>query len=104
MEPQAIETFEVQIAGLPLRLRSSHDLETVQELIALVDDKVQTALNGNPNISFQKALLLATLHIAEDLLFLKRAAVDQLDTLEQRAKDILSALESTPANRVRLDN
>ena len=97
------ETYDVQVAGLPLRLRSSHDERTVQELIDLVDGKVKEALTTNSQISFQKALLLASLNVAEDLIFLKRAIRDRLDTLENKSKSILSELDSTPLGRLTVD-
>ena len=98
------QTYEVQIAGLGLKLRSAHDAETVNELIELVNDRVQKALDLNPNISFQKALLLASLHIAEDLVFLKRTTHAELDNLETKAKRILTELESSPIARLRADS
>lgn len=97
------DTYEVQVAGLPLRLRSSHDVQTVQELISLVDDRVKQALSANSSVSFQKALLLASLHIAEDLVFLKRAARSRLEQIEGKAKNILSELDSSPLARINLD-
>lgn len=97
------ETYEVQVAGVPLRLKSSHDIETVQELIDLVDAKVKEALSSNPNISFQKALMLASLHVAEDFVFLKRAVRSRLDTLETKTKSILSELDSAPLARLKID-
>jgi cell division protein ZapA len=97
------ETYEVQVAGVPLRLKSSHDTETVQELIDLVDAKVKEALSSNPNISFQKALMLASLHVAEDFIFLKRAVRSRLDTLETKTKSILSELDSAPVARLKID-
>lgn len=97
------ETYDVQVAGLPLRLKSSHDSETVQELIDFVDAKVKEAMAANPNISFQKALLLATLHVTEDLVFLKRALSSRLDNLESKAKSILSELDSSPLSRLTID-
>lgn len=97
------ETYDVQVAGLPLRLKSSHDSQTVQELIDFVDAKVKEAMAANPNISFQKALLLATLHVTEDLVFLKRALRGRLDTLETKAKSILSELDSSPLSRLTID-
>ena len=97
------ETYDVQVAGLPLRLKSSHDEQTVQELIDLVDARVKEAMAANPNISFQKALLLASLHIAEDLVFLKRAINSRLNTLEIKAKGILSELDSSPLARLTVD-
>lgn len=97
------ETYEVQVAGVPLRLKSSHEIETVQELIDLVDAKVKEALSSNPNISFQKALMLASLHVAEDFIFLKRAVRSRLDTLENKTKSILSELDSAPLARLKID-
>lgn len=97
------ETYEVQVAGMPLRLKSSHDQETVQELIDLVDGKIKEAMASNSSISFQKALLLASLHVAEDLVFLKRALKVRLDSLESKAKGILSELDSSPVSRLTAD-
>ena len=96
-------TYEVELAGMPLKLRSSHDSEFVDELIRLVDEKIHDALKSNQNVPFQKALLLASLHIAEDLLFLKKAARGELDRLEAKTQDILADLESSPIARIRLD-
>lgn len=106
MNPEKVaknETYEVQVAGLPLRLKSSHDMQTVQELIDLVDGKVKEAMSSNANISFQKALLLASLHVAEDLVFLKRAIRGRLDLLEGKAKSALSELDSTPLAKLTID-
>lgn len=97
------ETYEVHVAGLPLRLKSSHDEQTVQELIDLVDAKVKEAMSSNASITFQKALLLASLHVAEDLVFLKRAVRTRLDTLETKAKGVLSELDSSPLSRLTID-
>jgi cell division protein ZapA len=97
------ETYEVQVAGMPLRLKSSHDQETVQELIDLVDGKIKEAMSSNSSISFQKALLLASLNMAEDLVFLKRALRGRLDSLETKAKGILSELDSSPVSRLTVD-
>ena len=96
----ASDTYEVQVAGMPLRLKSSHDLATVQELIDLVDGKIKEAMSSNSSISFQKALLLASLHVAEDLVFLKRAVRNRLDSLEAKTKGILSELDSSPLTRL----
>ena len=97
------ETYEVQVAGMPLRLKSSHDQQTVQELIDLVDGKVKAAMSSNSSISFQKALLLASLHVAEEFVFLKRAVRTRLDTLETKAKSVLTELDSSPLSRLNVD-
>ena len=107
MEPEKTttmsETYEVHVAGMPLRLKSSHDEKTVQELIDLVDAKIKEALSSNSSISFQKALLLASLHVAEDLVFLKRAVRSRLDSLETKTKGILNELDSSPLARLTID-
>lgn len=95
--------YEIEIAGLPLKLRSSHDEKTVKELSRMVDSKVNEALNMGQNVSFQNALLLSALHIAEELVLLKRAAASELGQIEKQAQSILSGLESSPISRMRLD-
>jgi cell division protein ZapA len=88
------QIYEVQIAGLPLKLRSTHDEKTVQQLIALVDKKVREAMALNKgNMSFQSSLLLAALHIAEDLLNYRNATDLELQKLESRALQILTEIE-----------
>lgn len=98
------QTYEVQLAGMPLKLKSSHGSSTVNELVHLVNEKIQDALKTNPNIPFQKALLLASLHIAEDLVFLRKTAVAELDQLEAKAQEIISDFESSPISRIRLES
>ena len=97
------ETYEVHVAGMPLRLKSSHDEKTVQELIDLVDAKIKGAMASNSSISFQKALLLASLNMAEDLVFLKRAVRSRLDSLETKTKTILTELDSSPLAKLTID-
>ena len=102
--PQEKSLYDVKVAGLSLKLRSSHDEETVRELAALVDEKIKEAQDLGQNISFQNALLLASLHIAEDLTLLRRLTARKLESLETTAQDLLSNLESSPMSRIRLDN
>ena len=96
-------TIEVQVAGMPLKLRSSHDDQTVRELVSLVDSKVKQALEQNSNISYQKALILASLHIAEDIVFLRRAATQRLEQLETKTKSLLSELDHSPLTRLEVE-
>jgi cell division protein ZapA len=102
--PAAKTMFEVEIAGLPLKVRSSHDEATVRTLIQTVDGKVKEVMEANPNISYQKAIVLVSLHFAEEGLLLKKIIYNELTALETKAKDLLSNLESSPVSRWRLDN
>ena len=59
--------YELSIAGLPFKLKSSHDEQTVQQLVEFVDQKVKEALQATKSGSFQSAAILAALNIAEEL-------------------------------------
>jgi cell division protein ZapA len=98
------QVYEVTIAGFPLKLRSSHDEETVQELVKIVDLKVNEVVDSNASVAFQKALLLSALHLAEELVLLKRSTLGELNHLENQAQKLLSDLEASPFARIRLDN
>jgi cell division protein ZapA len=88
-------TFDVVIAGVPMRLKSSNDVETVNELVALVDRKVREALPLTKTGSIQNASILAALNLAEEYLLLKRKAKIELERLETRAMKVISELENS---------
>ena len=93
-EPRS-KLFEVEIAGVPLRLKSSHDEETVTELVAFVDRKIREALPLTKTGSIQNASILASLHLAEEYLLLRRKAKVELDKLEAKTIKVISELESS---------
>ncbi len=86
-------TFEFEIAGLPYKLKSSHDEQTVQELVDFVDQKVSQALSVTKSGSFQSAAVLAALNIAEELILLKRKAHHELDLIEAKALKLAESIE-----------
>lgn len=98
--------FEVTIAGIPLKLKSGHDPETVKKLVSFVDKKIQQALPATKSGSVQNAALLAALNLAEELFELKAQALGHLDKVEKKAQKVLSELEASrsTAPRVGLDN
>lgn len=87
--------FEVEIAGVPLRLKSSHDVQTVNELVALVDRRIKEALPLTKTGSIQNASILASLHLAEEYLNLRNQAKAELDRLETKTLKVISELESS---------
>lgn len=87
--------YEVVIAGVPLRLKSSHDEKTVNELVAFVDGKIRDALPLTKTGSIQNASILASLHLAEEYLMLKRKAQEELAGLEAKALKVISELENS---------
>jgi cell division protein ZapA len=96
--------YEVQVGGLTLKLKSSHDKQTVEKLISLVDDKITEAQSLSPNMSFQNALLLSALHIAEDVVILKQNAQKSIQSIENQTLKILTALESSSETQMGLDH
>jgi cell division protein ZapA len=89
------QLFEVEIAGVPLRLKSTHDVQTVNELVALVDRKVKEALPLTKTGSIQNASILASLHLAEENLTLRLKAQAEFERLESKALKVISELESS---------
>ncbi|MEQ1877123.1 MAG: cell division protein ZapA [Bdellovibrionia bacterium] len=87
--------YEVQLAGLSLKLKTSHDAETVNNLVSFVNQKVNEALKLTKSGSIQNAALLASLNIAEELIILKQKALSELDRIEAKAQRVLTDLESS---------
>ncbi len=87
--------YELSIAGLPFKLKSSHDEQTVQQLVEFVDQKVKEALQATKSGSFQSAAILAALNIAEELILLKKRAIKELDRLEDKAQKLSQNLENS---------
>ena len=96
--PRATSTeksvFEVTVAGLPLKLKTSHNFETVNQLVQFVDKKIQEAA-GATKSGFQTATVLACLNLAEELILLKRKARAEIDRLETKTRRVISELESS---------
>lgn len=95
---------EVVIAGMPLKLRSSRDPEVVNNLVSLVNKKVQEALASTKSGSLQAASILAALNLAEELLELKSLALKELNQFEKKAQKVLSDLESSKLPRMGVEN
>lgn len=95
--------YEFAIAGMPYKLRSSHDEATVQELVDFVDQKLRQALAATKSGSFQSAAVLAALNIAEELILLKKRAHRELDLLEEKTMKLAQDLESSKGHRTGLN-
>ena len=89
-------SIQVSIAGVPLRLKSTHDRETVQKLVHFVDRKVSECLPMTKSGSVQNAAILAALNLAEELLALRTEADRFANRLEDRTRRALVSLDSHP--------
>ncbi|MFS4457800.1 cell division protein ZapA [Bdellovibrio sp. HCB2-146] len=94
------KTYSFLIAGVPYKLKTSHDDATVQELVEFVNDKMNQAMAVTKNGSFQNAAVLSAMNVAEELILLKRKAHRELEKLEERALQLSIDLENSKNNKV----
>ncbi len=97
------ETYELQIAGVTFKLKTSHDPATVNELVHSVDSRIQQAMTHLKSGSFQNATILAALNIAEELLLLKRRTDKELEKLEEKVSRLSTDIEASAVSRQNLD-
>jgi cell division protein ZapA len=95
-------SYDFDIAGLPYRLKTPHDPQTVHELVSFVDFKVKEALAATKSGSFQSAAVLAALNISEELILLKKKAHHDLDLLEEKAQRLADDIDETKVTKTNL--
>lgn len=89
------KTFDFLIAGVPYKLRTSHDDATVQELVEFINDRMNQALTVTKNGSFQNAAVLTAMNLAEELILLKRKAHREMEKLEEKLLRLSHELENS---------
>lgn len=92
------QTYNFLIAGVPYKLKTSHDDATVQELVDFVNNKMNQAMSLTKNGSFQNAAVLTAMNLAEELILLKRKAHRELEKLEEKAMQLSIDLENSKSN------
>ncbi|MCB0394214.1 MAG: cell division protein ZapA [Bdellovibrionales bacterium] len=95
--------FEVEIGGIALKLRTSYDEDTVNQLVKFVDERFNESLAATKSGSLQTAAILTALNIAEENLLLKKRAGIELDQIQNKARRILSHLESSQIPKSEMD-
>lgn len=94
------KTYNFLIAGVPYKLKTSHDDATVEELVSFVNDKMNESMALTKNGSFQNAAVLTAMNLAEELILLKRKARRELEKLEEKALQLSMDLENSKNNKV----
>lgn len=92
------KTYNFLIAGVPYKLKTSHDDATVQELVEFVNNKMNQAMAVTKNGSFQNAAILTAMNVAEELILLKKKAQRELEKLEEKALQLSLDLENSKNN------
>lgn len=90
-----LKTYEVQVGDCSLRLKSSHNSATLNEIMRVVERQVRDSKKNNRTLSMQKTLALCCLNVAEELVCLKKDVREQLDHLESFTGSIFSELKSS---------
>ena len=90
---QDLKTYEVDIAGVPLRLKSSHDQETVNEILKMVEEQMDQKL---AKTSLRNSALLCCLRLAEELYLLREQTKEELDNLESQTLDQIAHIQQAP--------
>ena len=93
------KTHEFLIAGVPYKLKTSHDDMLVKELVEFLNQRMSQAITVTKNGSYQNAAVLTALHLAEELLLLKRKASRELETLEEKVLKLALELENSKTNK-----
>lgn len=93
------KTFDFLIAGVPYKLRTSHDDATVQELVRFINERMNQALSVTKNGSFQNAAVLTAMNLAEELILLKRKAYREMEKIEDKLLRLSHELENTKGSK-----
>ncbi len=90
MSSTSLTSHDISIAGVSLRLKTSHDEQILSEILELVNKRIDQEV---VKISPQKALVLACLRLAEDLYVFRQNTSQELNHIENLANRILSDLQ-----------
>lgn len=93
--------YDVEIAGISLKLKSEKDAAVVKKLISFVDKRIADALPATKSGSVQNAALLALLNLAEEFSELKTTALMKLEKFEKKTLKIIEDIESSTKAGVR---
>lgn len=98
------KTFDFLIAGVPYKIKSSHDDEVVKDMVDYVNSRMNQALSQTKNGSFQNAAVLTAMNIAEELILLKRKAYRELSKIEEKALRLEVEIENSKNNKLVTNN
>jgi len=90
-----METYNINLCGHLLKLKTEHNKETLNLFKFAVEEKLKDIQSSHQNISLEKALFLTCLCFAEEKYFLKEIIHKNLNGLESKARNVLKSLESS---------
>ncbi len=90
-----LKRYEVRVGDCSLKLKSSHDSATLNEIVQVVEKQICFSRRSNQSLSMQKTYALSCLNVAEELVCLKQVLRSKLDRLESSTRKIFSELKSS---------
>ncbi|MFK8138499.1 MAG: cell division protein ZapA [Bdellovibrionales bacterium] len=95
-DPQTpMNSFEVQIAGYTMKLRSNHTQDVVEELARFVDGRFRRFIGTKKTAVVDQASILTALSIAEDLYNLKQDTKTSLDQISRKTNRLITDLSTS---------
>lgn len=83
----------VEILGREYKIRGSADDAYVQEVAGYVDAKMREVSRGSVAAAPDRVAILAAMNIADELMQLRRAASEEMTSIEQRAQNLITMLD-----------
>lgn len=91
MEEKSATT--VEILGREYRIRGSADGDYVREVARYVDGKLREVSMGAAGQPADRVAILAAMNIADELFQLRRAASEEITSIERRTEGLISLIE-----------
>jgi cell division protein ZapA (FtsZ GTPase activity inhibitor) len=92
-------SIEITIANQKYVLKGEENEEHLKEVAELVRRKVENLRKKTPNLSLQKAAMLAAFDFASEAINGRRKALDYRATLLAKATQVLERVEGEVASR-----
>ena len=83
----------VEILGREYRIRGSADGDYVREVARFVDAKLREVSMGAGGQPADRVAILAAMNIADELFQLRRAASEEITTIERRTEGLISLID-----------
>ncbi len=85
----------VEILGREYRIRSADDEAYVREVARYVDAKLREVSQGSTLPPSDRVAILAAMNIADELFQARRAANDEMSTIEKKTQSLISLLDES---------
>ena len=83
----------VEIMGREYRIRGAADEAYVREVARYVDNKLREVSQGTSLPTSDRVAILAAMNIADELFQLRRAAHDEMSSIEKKTQSLISFLD-----------